>query len=139
VFADRPDVAAFVYGHTHRASLTWLGERAVLNTGTWLKRLHRVQPRIGVLPPIYRPSFRLNYFRVTEAAGDVLVEYETVEKEAGRELSLLQRLLAERRPPDPEIPERTTIAGSPDDRAESAVREADAERSVDSDGDRTER
>ncbi|WP_440007869.1 metallophosphoesterase [Halomicrococcus sp. SG-WS-1] len=146
VFAEHSDAAVFVYGHTHRASLKWLGERVVVNTGTWLKRLHRVQPRIGILPPIYRPSFRLNYFRISEQGGDVLVEYETVEKEARRELSLLQRLLAERRPPDPEIPERTTIEWSPDDRVESAVREADAGRSVDrrsvdsrSDGDRTGR
>ncbi|WP_327050889.1 metallophosphoesterase [Halomicrococcus gelatinilyticus] len=138
VFAERPDVAVYVYGHTHRASLTRLDERVVINTGTWLKRLHRVSPRIGLLPPIYRPSFRLNYFRISEEAGDVLVEYETVEKEARQELSFLQRLLAERRPPAPEIPDRTVVAGSPDDREESAVQERAADgQSTDatSDGD----
>ncbi|WP_227352856.1 metallophosphoesterase [Haladaptatus salinisoli] len=109
VFETEPDVAAFVYGHTHRVSLTRVGKRVIINTGTWLKRLHRTPTWIGILPPVYYPSFRLNYFRIYEEAGNVVVEYETVEKDAPRELTVLQRLLTRRPKPDPEIPERTVL------------------------------
>ncbi|WP_458187735.1 metallophosphoesterase [Haladaptatus sp. NG-WS-4] len=109
VFETNPDVVAFVYGHTHRVSLSRVGERVIINTGTWLKRLHRTPTWVGILPPVYYPSFRLNYFRLSEEAGNVLVEYRTIEKDPPKELSLLQRLLTRRPPPDPEIPGRTVV------------------------------
>ncbi|MFC6835758.1 metallophosphoesterase [Halomarina ordinaria] len=111
VFADRPDVAVYVYGHTHRASLTRLGDRLVLNTGTWLKRLVRVPARIGRLPGVYHPSFRLNYFRIREEDGDLVVEYERIEKEPDERLSPLQRLVRTRPPREDPIPERTVLPG----------------------------
>ncbi|GAA0249305.1 hypothetical protein GCM10009000_076920 [Halobacterium noricense] len=123
VFEEYPDVAAYIYGHTHRVSLTNVGERVIINTGTWLKRLHRTPTWVGLLPPVYYPSFRLNYFRVGEEDGNVLVEYHTIQKDAPNELTLLQRLLSRRPKSDPEIPDRTVIEGSEKTVVESASKE----------------
>ncbi|QPV64131.1 metallophosphoesterase family protein [Halosimplex litoreum] len=110
VFRADPAVAVYVYGHTHRPSATDVGDRLVINTGTWLKRLHRVDPRIGLLPPVYYASYRLNYFRLTATDdGGVRVDYEVVDKPDPDDETLLQRLLT--RPPEPEarIPETTVV------------------------------
>jgi UDP-2,3-diacylglucosamine pyrophosphatase LpxH len=110
VFAADPAVAVFVYGHTHRASLRRVDDRAVINTGTWLKRLRRVEPWLGVMPPVFYASYRLNYFRLSEAEdGGVLVEYELIEKRAPDEETLLERLVTRRPPPEEPIPERTVV------------------------------
>jgi hypothetical protein len=63
VFKADDKVAVFVFGHTHAAFLRRLGTagQVVLNTGTWLKLLHRVPVRFGLLPAVYYPSYRLNY------------------------------------------------------------------------------
>ena len=55
----RPETCIFIYGHTHNASLKRVGERAVINTGTWLKKLERVPARFRLLPSVYHPSFCL--------------------------------------------------------------------------------
>jgi predicted phosphodiesterase len=62
VFQSDPTVAVFIFGHTHAAFLRSLGPsgQAVLNMGTWLKLLHRVPVRFGLLPAVYYPSYRLN-------------------------------------------------------------------------------
>ena len=111
VFESRPEVAVFVYGHTHRASLTHVDDRVVVNTGTWLKRLHRKSVRFGPLPPVFYPSYRLNYFKVEDAGeeGDVAVEYHVVEKPNPKELTLLERLLTRRPKLEESIPERTIV------------------------------
>ncbi|MFD1513653.1 metallophosphoesterase [Halomarina rubra] len=109
VFADDPDVVAFVYGHTHRASLTELDGRYVLNTGTWLKILQRVETPFTPLPGVYRPSFRLNYFHLHEADGEFVVDYHVVPKANPRELSWLERLFSVRARPFDPIPERTVV------------------------------
>ncbi len=112
VFEADPDVAVFIYGHTHAPSLRRIGERAVVNTGTWLKKLAPVAPRFGTLPPIYVPSFCLNFFRIHGADGKVVIEYQKIEKKPERELTLLQRLLAPRRggaPAEP-IPQHTVLS-----------------------------
>lgn len=123
VFADHPDVVAFVYGHTHRPSLKTVDGRLVVNTGTWLKRYTRTPVLLGLLPPVYYPSFQLNYFRVSadpeNEPGGVLFEYETVEKDAPRELTLLQRLLVRKPKQRVEIPTRTVVGGA--DEAETAA------------------
>jgi UDP-2,3-diacylglucosamine pyrophosphatase LpxH len=113
VFEDDPRVAVFVYGHTHHPFLRRVGPRAVLNTGTWIKRFERVPPRLGLLPQVYVPSYCLNFFRVFEEGERVVIEYETIRKAPERELSLLQRLIASAKhgtPPKP-IPERTVLDG----------------------------
>ncbi len=112
VFETDPDVAVFIYGHTHAPSLRRIGERAVVNTGTWLKKLTPVAPRFGTLPPIYVPSFCLNFFRIHGADGKVVIEYQKIEKRPERELTLLQRLLSLRRggaPAEP-IPQHTVLS-----------------------------
>lgn len=112
VFEADPGVAVFIYGHTHAPSLTRVGERAVVNTGTWLKKLAPVAPRFGVLPPIYVPSFCLNFFRIHGSDGKVVIDYQKIEKKPERELSLVQRLLARRyrREPAEPIPEQTVLS-----------------------------
>ena len=84
----------------------------MVNTGTWIKRFERVSPRFGLLPQIYVPSYCLNYFRMHEAEGTVVIEYKKIDKKPAQELTLLQRLLATRdRGSIPEsIPERTVLS-----------------------------
>jgi UDP-2,3-diacylglucosamine pyrophosphatase LpxH len=109
VFAEHPRVVAFVYGHTHRASLTELDGRYVLNTGTWLKILQRVGTPLTFLPRVYRPRFRLNYFHLHEEAGEFVIDYHVVPKADPKELSWLERLFSVgANPPEP-IPERTVV------------------------------
>jgi len=111
VFAEDPDVAVFVYGHTHRPSLTEVGERVVLNTGTWLKRLRRVDPVLGVVPAVFYSSYRLNYFRLSPADdGGVLVEYEVLDKPDPREETLLERLVTRAPAREERIPSRTVVS-----------------------------
>jgi hypothetical protein len=66
VFQADDKVAVFIFGHTHSAFLRRLGPagQVVINTGTWLKLLSRVPVRFGLLPAVYYPSYRLNYFRI---------------------------------------------------------------------------
>ncbi|MWG33653.1 metallophosphoesterase [Halomarina oriensis] len=112
VFEDRPDVVAFVYGHTHRASLTELDGRYVLNTGTWLKILRRVKTPFTPFPSVYRPSYRLNYFHLHDADGELTIDYHTVEKANPRELSWLERLFSVRATSPEAIPDRTVVDGA---------------------------
>jgi len=111
VFASDPETYIFIYGHTHNASLKRVGERAVINTGTWLKKLERVSARFRLQPSVYHPSFRLNYFRIGEDDGKITIDYERIHKAAPRELSLLQRLVSRKPQRDAleTIPQRTII------------------------------
>jgi UDP-2,3-diacylglucosamine pyrophosphatase LpxH len=111
VFASGPEIHIFIYGHTHNASLKRVGERVVINTGTWLKKLERVPARSRLLPSVYRPSFRLNYFKLSEDEGRIAIDYERIRKAAPRELSLLQRLVSRKPGRDAleDIPKRTVI------------------------------
>jgi UDP-2,3-diacylglucosamine pyrophosphatase LpxH len=112
VFESEPGVAVYVYGHTHRPSVTDVDGRLVINTGTWLKRLKRVDPLLGILPPVYYASYQLNYFRLSAADdGGILVEYDVVEKPDPGDETLLQRLLgrsprSERPPPERTVTNR---------------------------------
>jgi UDP-2,3-diacylglucosamine pyrophosphatase LpxH len=112
VFEANPDVAAFVYGHTHRVSFRRLDGRAVINTGTWLKRFTPTAARIGLLPSVFHPSFRLSYFRITAEDGAVVVRYDEIDKPNPSELSVLQRLVSKRPASESEIPEESVIERS---------------------------
>jgi hypothetical protein len=110
-FARDPDTVIFIYGHTHMPSLRHIGQRVVINTGTWLKRLDHVTPRVGFLPGIYVPFFCLNYFRISEADGQIGIDYQVIPKDPPPDLDLLQRLLIYKKRSkgqDP-IPERTLL------------------------------
>lgn len=94
VFHENPAVAVYVYGHTHRPAVTDVDGRLVVNTGTWLKRLRRVEAPLGIVPPVYYSSYQLNYFRISEAEnGGVRVGYDVIDKPDPNEETMLQRLL----------------------------------------------
>jgi UDP-2,3-diacylglucosamine pyrophosphatase LpxH len=94
-FRNDDKVAVFVFGHTHAAFLKRLGPsgKVVLNTGTWLKLLSRIPVRFGLLPAVYYPSYRLNYFKIEERDSQLVITYVTIPKTPEQELTWLQRLL----------------------------------------------
>ena len=113
VFQADDRVVVFVFGHTHAAFLRRLGPagQVVLNTGTWLKLLHRVPVHFGLLPAVYYPSFRLNYFCIEEENSHLVITYVAVPKMPEHELTWLERLLTLGKAPKlPEaVPARTVV------------------------------
>ena len=114
LFEANPEIAVFCYGHTHRPAVETVDGRAIVNTGSWLKRFHRRPVIAGLLPPVFHPSFRLSIARFAPAEAGVAVEYETMEKPdpAKADLTFTERLLTVGREPDPTIPDRVVVAGS---------------------------
>jgi hypothetical protein len=110
-FDHDPDTRIFIYGHTHFPSLRQFGNRVVINTGTWLKRLDDVPIRFRFLPNIYVPFFCLNYFKISETGGKIAIDYHKIDKAPPQDLTLLQRLLVfrKRRQTTEPIPERTLL------------------------------
>lgn len=107
-FDESPETAIFCYGHTHRPRLQSVDGGVLVNSGTWLKRLHRRDGVIGILPPVFYPSYQLSAVRITApTAGRVSVEYEEIEKPnpGPEELTLTERLLTLGRKPDPTLPD----------------------------------
>jgi len=90
VFKEDSDVAVYIYGHTHRASVSKIGNRAIINTGTWMKKLKRVRSRFRLFPSVYYPSFRLNYFRITSKNKNIVIDYTKVPKKISPNLTPLQ-------------------------------------------------
>ena len=111
IFAEQPDVHVYIFGHTHDAFLVEEDGRAIINTGTWLKILHRVSVRFGLLPGVYLPTFRLNYFKIHGKEDKVVIDYVEVPKEPEDKLSTLQKALTIGRKPRPgkAIPKRTAL------------------------------
>jgi hypothetical protein len=113
VFRADDKVAVFIFGHTHAAFLRRLGPagQVVLNTGTWLKLLHRVPVRFGLLPAVYYPSYCLNYFRIEKENDHLVISYVAVSKAPERELTWLQRLVTLWKAPKPPeaIPAKTIV------------------------------
>jgi len=111
VFAEHPDVAVYLFGHTHDAFLEREPDgRVIANLGTWLKILHRVPVRFGYLPAVYYPTFRLNYFRIHGEKGKVVVSYIDAPKVPQRELTWQQRLvILGKKPPPPRLIPATTV------------------------------
>ena len=112
VFAEHPEAAVYLFGHTHDAFLEREPDgRVVANLGTWLKILHRVPVRFGYMPAVYYPTFRLNYFRIHAEDRRIIVSYVEVAKKPERELTWLQRLVTfgKRAPPPRAIPATTVI------------------------------
>ncbi len=111
IFAADPEVAAYVFGHTHDAFIKKLDGRSVINTGTWLKLLTRVPVIFGYLPAVYFPMFRLNYFLIHEADGKVVADYVPIPKYPDGDLTFLQRIfIIGRKPKAPEpIPSRSEL------------------------------
>ncbi|MFP8952200.1 metallophosphoesterase [Natrialbaceae archaeon A-arb3/5] len=118
VFEDRPETAIFCYGHTHRPMMADVDGRLLVNTGTWLKRLHRRGVVAGVLPPVFYPSYQLCVVRISAESDGVAVEYEEIEKPnpSADEITLTERVLTLGREPNPELPDRGVVS---DDRADT--------------------
>lgn len=111
VFTENADVCAYVFGHTHDAFLVREDNRVIINTGTWLKILRRVRVRFGLLPGIYYPTFRLNYFKIYSEHEKIVVKYAELTKKPIEKLTLLQRFLIFGRKPDAAKPiaEKTVL------------------------------
>ncbi len=111
VFAENPDKTIFCYGHTHRPTIKSVDGGVMVNTGTWLKRLHRRDGVIGVLPPVFYPSYQIGYVRMKEENGAVTIDYKAIKKPspATEELTLAERLLTVGRDPEPEIPSSHSV------------------------------
>ena len=111
IFAERPDAAVFCYGHTHRPGVRAVDGRLLVDSGTWLKRLHRRDGVVGVLPPVFYPSYQLCAVRIAAEAGDVVVDFGAVEKPSPgtEELTLTERHLTVGRKPDPDLPDRAVL------------------------------
>ena len=107
IFEDEPATAVYCYGHTHRPRLTALEGGLLVNTGTWLKRLHRREGVIGVLPPVYYPSYHLLAARIERTDAGIEVSFEERDKSspAADEMTLTERLLTLGREPEPETPQ----------------------------------
>ena len=111
LFEENPDTAVFCYGHTHRPQLRPIDDGVIVNTGTWLKRLHRRDGIIGILPPVFYPSYQLFVVRISPAETGIAVEYDEIQKAspATEELTYTERLLTVGREPDPELPDRVVV------------------------------
>ncbi len=117
VFDERPETAVFCYGHTHRPGVEEVDGGLLVNTGTWLKRLHRRDGVIGILPPVFYPSYQLCVVCITAEDGGVAVEYRSITKPspATEELTLTERLFTAGREPDPELPDKRVVASDEQD------------------------
>jgi len=111
VFKERPETAIFCYGHTHRPGIREVDGRLLVNTGTWLKRLHRRDVAGRLIPPVFAPTYQIPVVRIEAEEAGVAVEYDEIEKADPRneELTLTERLLTWSREPDPELPDRTVV------------------------------
>ena len=111
IFERDPTVVIYIYGHTHIPSMRKIGSRYVINTGTWLKRLDRVRANLRLVPDVYVPSYRLNWFTVKQETGNIRVCYQMLPKEADDDLSWLEKIMifGRRKPEEEEIPSQTLI------------------------------
>jgi len=111
IFATEPRTTVYCYGHTHRPTMRDIEGGLLVNTGTWLKRLHRRDGVIGLLPPVFYPSYQLCAVRIGESPEGVAVEYEPIQKPSPspEELTLTERLLTLGRKPNTELPDSVVV------------------------------
>ena len=111
VFDEQPETTIFCYGHTHRPMVREIDGGVLVNTGTWLKRLHRRDGVIGILPPVFYPSYQLTAVRIAAQPEGPTVEYQPITKPspAAEELTRTERFFTVGREPDLELPERLVV------------------------------
>ena len=111
IFERDPAVVLYIYGHTHIPSMRKVGSRYVINTGTWLKRLDRVRAHLRLVPDVYVPSYRLNWFTIRQEAEGIRVSYQMLPKEAPDDLSWLEKamIFGRHKPEGEQIPSETII------------------------------
>lgn len=114
VFAADPVTKIFCYGHTHRPTVESVEGGLLVNTGTWLKRLHRREVIAGRLPPVFYPSYQLAAVRIAASDRGILVDFEEIKKPnpSFEELTLTERLLTLGREPNTELPSGTILPES---------------------------
>ena len=127
---DDEETAIFCFGHTHRPLVREVEGGLLVNSGTWLKRLHRRDGIIGILPPVFYPSYQMAAVRIAAEPEGVAVDYLPMEKPspATEELTLTERLFTVGREPELDLPDRTVVedgratspASRPDERPERA-------------------
>ena len=93
VFTEHPDVSVFIYGHTHRPSLTWEQDRVILNTGTWLRELRTVPTWFRFLPDVYYPFVSLGYFKIYALDQQIAIDYKVWPCRVIVQYTALERLL----------------------------------------------
>jgi hypothetical protein len=111
IFESDPSTVVYCYGHTHRPATQAVDGGLLVNSGTWLKRLHRRDGIIGLLPPVFYPSYQLCAVRIADGEAGVVVDYEEIQKPSPspEELTLTERLLTLGRTPDTDLPDRTVV------------------------------
>ncbi|MDR5656637.1 metallophosphoesterase [Halodesulfurarchaeum sp. HSR-GB] len=111
VFEAKPDTRIFCYGHTHRPSIRSVDDGLLVNTGTWLKRLHRREGVMGILPPVFYPTYQLSAVRIAAEPEGVTVEFEPIQKPnpTPEELTRTERFVTLGREPDPDLPDRAVL------------------------------
>ncbi len=92
ILGGDPQIALCIFAHSHVSFLSKANNQVIINTGTWLKKLKRIKSRFSLLPDVYYPSFRLNYFRVYSEPERIVVEYRQIPKKTKLKLTLLQHL-----------------------------------------------
>ncbi len=117
VFDQDKDVFAFVYGHTHQPAITKRGDRYIINTGSWLKKLKRISSIFRFLPAVYYPSYQLNYFIIRVEGDRLEILYECLPKQAESGLTPLEKLaiLGRKKQKPISIPRRTIVQSSAKD------------------------
>lgn len=111
VVQSEPHASVFCYGHTHRPKTKKIDGGVLVNTGTWLKRLHRREVVGRLLPAVFYPSYQLCAVRMTTEGSDLVIDFEAIEKPSPltEELTRTERFLALGREPRPELPDRTIV------------------------------
>jgi hypothetical protein len=64
---------------------------------------------LGILPRVFYPWHQLNYVRIFEKDGVVVVEYETIDKAEPKDLTILERLLTRSPNLESPVPHRTVV------------------------------
>lgn len=111
VFEDDSSTSIFCVGHTHRPTLRPVDDGLLVNSGTWLKRLHRREVVTGVLPPVYYSSYQMGAVRIAPEEQSISISFEWIDKPSpnGEDLTLTERLLTLGREPSMELPNQHTI------------------------------
>jgi len=112
--AERPETAIYCHGHTHRPPVQSVDGGLLVNSGTWLYRLHRRDGIIGLLPAIFYHSYQLTAVRIAAESAGITVEHEPIEKPSPspEELTLTERLLTLGRKPNPDLPDPAVVEES---------------------------
>lgn len=97
----------FVYGHTHFGFIRPVADgdhpRAVVNTGTWTRKVLPVRGRLK-LPPVFLPTYELSYALAYVQEGALLVELWEVPKPIAYTLPWPERLAIVRKERPPHAP-----------------------------------